>query len=89
MQNDIDKILNKRSFQNTDLNALNDRISNLAKETVRDEFETTEVKTNINLQIFLITACFAIGLFTGVNTQVDATISSDFDEYIYIEEGVI
>ena len=88
MQNDIDNILNKRSFQNTDLKDLNGRISNLAKKTIQSEFKSTKVKTNISLQVLLIAACFVVGIFTGINTQIN-TISSDFGEYLYIEEGVI
>lgn len=90
MQNkqDINKILNKRSFQETDLDALNSKIMNLAKKTPQQEFTSTKVSTNIKLQAFLVAACFVMGIFTGINTQVDA-VSNDMVEYIYIEEGVI
>lgn len=90
MQNNesIDKILDRRNFQNTNFDTLNSKIINFAKTQPQKEFKSSIVKVSNSAKIILLAACFVLGIFTSFNLEAEA-ISNDFIEYAYVEEGII
>jgi hypothetical protein len=90
MQNNesIDKILDRRSFQNSNFDILNSKIINFAKTQPQKEFKSSIVKVSNSAKIILLAACFVLGIFTSFNLEAEA-ISNDFIEYAYVEEGII
>jgi hypothetical protein len=84
---DIDRILERRDFKDTNIEALNAKILNTSfSQKQNNEFSVLQINTKF--QAIAITACFVVGIFSGMSFNQDS-INTDIIDYIYAEEGIL